>query len=143
MPLVSATTSTVVLSEFTRTYVASLTSFYATSCGSYSVKPPYSTKYCEAHRMHSSLENRSKRPSEPRIRKSSTCGSKVVILISGSFNTKSRLLTSFVTSSVIFICLHSKSPNARVIASLPRTLPKTMYPPYYFILSYSSFLEAF
>jgi hypothetical protein len=68
---------------------------------------------------------------------------RVVIRISGSFSTKSLVETSFVTSSVIEIYLHSKSPKARVTANRPRTLPNTIYPPWDFILSYSSFLDAF
>jgi len=125
-PLFSATTITVVLSELTRWDVASFTSLPATSWGSYSVKHPCFKKYFVENSMHSSEENRSKSPSLASTRKSSDSGFNVVILISGSFRTKSCIVVSCVFSSVIVIYLHSKSPNALVTASLPSTRPKTM-----------------
>lgn len=92
--------------------------------------------------MHSVLVNRSKSPSDAITKKSSVSLFIAVILISGSLSTKFFISFSCVYSFRIEIFLHSKSPNALVTANLPRTLPKTMKPPWLFILSCSSFREA-
>ena len=131
----------VVLSELTLYYVASITSFSATRQGSYSVYPPMFKNSYRANTTHSQLEKRSYRPSLAKIMKS--VSSNYAILISGQHRTKSVIFDFLVFSSNILICLHSKSPNALVTASLPNTLPKTIQPPDYFILSCSSFLDAF
>ena len=80
---------------------------------------------------HSSEENLSKRPSEARMKKSSVFGLRSITRISGSHKMNERIIFSSVFRlSVpsrflegISIFLQSKSPNAREIASLPRTLP--------------------
>jgi len=59
-------------------------------------------------------------------------------LTSGSMRTKFCTLVSPVSSSLISIFLQSKSPKALVIAKRPKTLSKTIYPPCFLILSYSS-----
>lgn len=60
---------------------------------------------------------------------------------SGSINTKF-LISLSLSSLGTSIFLQSKSPKARVTANLPRTLPNTIYPPYFLILSCSSWREA-
>jgi len=100
--------------------------------------------------MHSSDENLSKRPSDAKMKKSSVLGFKSTTLISGSHK-----MNDFITFSLVVvfsvpsrflggisIFLQSKSPNALEIASRPRTLPYTMYPPLLLILSCSSCLLA-
>lgn len=68
----------------------------------------------------------------------STKGSSVTSLTSGLLMMKLRSNFSPL-SFLISRFLHSKSPNARVTASLPSTLPNTIYPPSFLILSYSSY----
>jgi hypothetical protein len=83
---------------------------------------------------HSSEENLSKSPSDANIKKSSVLGFRSTTRISGSHKMNDRITFSseFVLSvpsrflGGISIFLQSKSPNAREIASLPRTLPYTI-----------------
>lgn len=127
----------VMLSAISRLYIASLASSLATYAGSCSIKGIWAN-FCETMFAHSYDEKRSKRPSDARRMKSSLVGSISIILISGWIKTKLFIDFSPVVSSVISISLQSKSPNALVIASLPRTLSNTIYPPYFLILSCSS-----